>query len=54
MLLVHPSVPVKNTQDFVQYARQHPGKLSYGSGAGNVTHLAPCWSLRPLQIGCGA
>lgn len=51
VLLVHPSVPVKNTQDFVQYARQHPGKLSYGSaGAGNVTHLGALLLLRSLGI----
>lgn len=51
VLLVHPSVPVKNTQDFVQYARQHPGKLSYGSaGAGNVTHLGALLLLRSLDI----
>ncbi|PTN48607.1 LacI family transcriptional regulator, partial [Achromobacter xylosoxidans] len=35
VLLVHPSVPAPDTRTFVQYAREHPGKLSYGSaGAG--------------------
>ncbi|SSW64928.1 Bug family tripartite tricarboxylate transporter substrate binding protein [Achromobacter agilis] len=51
VLLVHPSVPAKDTQAFVQYARQHPGKLSYGSaGAGNVTHLGALLLLRSLEI----
>lgn len=51
VLLVHPSVPAQDTQTFVQYARQHPGKLSYGSaGAGNVTHLGALLLLRSLDI----
>ncbi|MCW0210746.1 MAG: tripartite tricarboxylate transporter substrate binding protein [Achromobacter sp.] len=51
VLLVHPSVPAQNAQAFVEYARQHPGKLSYGSaGAGNVTHLGALLLLRSLQI----
>ncbi|NYT23733.1 tripartite tricarboxylate transporter substrate binding protein [Alcaligenaceae bacterium] len=40
VLLVHPSVPANNIQEFVDYANKNPGKLSYASsGAGNVTHL---------------
>lgn len=51
VLLVHPSVPAKDVQGFVDYARQHPGKLSYGSaGAGNVTHLGALLLLRSLRI----
>lgn len=41
VLLVHPSVPVDNVQQFIDYAKKKPGELSYGSaGAGNVTHLS--------------
>ncbi len=51
VLLVHPSVPAPDTRTFVQYAREHPGKLSYGSaGAGNVTHLGALLLLRSLEI----
>lgn len=51
VLLVHPSVPARDAQGFVDYARQHPGKLSYGSaGAGNVTHLGALLLLRSLNI----
>ncbi len=51
VLLVHPSVPAPDTRTFVQYAREHPGTLSYGSaGAGNVTHLGALLLLRSLEI----
>lgn len=51
VLLVHPSVPADSAQAFGDYARRHPGKLSYGSaGAGNVTHLGALLLLRSLDI----
>ena len=38
---VHPSVPARTVAEFVAYARQHPGKLSFGSaGTGGTIHLA--------------
>ena len=40
ILVVHPSFPAKTLQEFVAYAKAHPGKLNYAhAGAGNVTHL---------------
>ena len=40
VLVVHPSLPVKNLKEFVAYVKAHPDKLSYGSaGNGNITHL---------------
>jgi tripartite-type tricarboxylate transporter receptor subunit TctC len=40
-LETHPSLPVSNVQEFIAYAKAHPGKLSFGSpGAGSSPHLA--------------
>ncbi|OZI54387.1 Bug family tripartite tricarboxylate transporter substrate binding protein [Bordetella genomosp. 4] len=51
VLLTHPSVPVHNVKEFVDYAKSHPGKLSYASaGAGNVTHLGALLFLRSVDI----
>ncbi len=41
VLLVHPSLPVKSVADLVAYAKQNPGKLTFGSaGAATAPHLA--------------
>lgn len=41
LLVVHPSLPVKNVQDLVALARAKPGQLFYASaGAGSSVHLA--------------
>ena len=38
---VHPSVPARTVAEFVAYAKQNPGKLSFGSaGTGGTIHLA--------------
>jgi tripartite-type tricarboxylate transporter receptor subunit TctC len=41
MLVVHPSLPVKTTRDFVALARTKPGQMVYGSsGNGSFVHMA--------------
>jgi tripartite-type tricarboxylate transporter receptor subunit TctC len=41
VLTVRPGLPIHNLKDLVDYARAHPGTLSYGSaGTGSNTHLA--------------
>ena len=41
ILVVHPSLPVKNVRDLLALARAKPGALNYASsGSGTVTHLA--------------
>lgn len=41
VFVIHPDVPAKNFQEFVDYVKKNPGKLNYGS-AGNASagHLA--------------
>src|SRR2546430_13550879 len=41
VLIVHPALGVDTLDDFIAYARAHPGKINFGSaGAGSITHLA--------------
>ena len=40
VLLVHPSVPVKNVRELIALAKRQPGALTYGSsGVGSSSHL---------------
>jgi tripartite-type tricarboxylate transporter receptor subunit TctC len=40
VLVVNPSLPVKNLQEFVAYAKAHPGQVDYASsGNGSGQHL---------------
>src|SRR5256714_744135 len=41
VLVVHPSLGVKNFEGFIAYAKANPGKLNYGStGIGTSSHLS--------------
>lgn len=41
VLVVHPSLPVKNVAELIAYAKANPKKLSFGSsGNGSAHHLA--------------
>lgn len=40
LLVTNSSAPFKNMKDFIQYAKEHPGELNYGSsGIGSIHHL---------------
>jgi tripartite-type tricarboxylate transporter receptor subunit TctC len=39
-LAISPKVPANTFQEFVQYAKDHPGKLKYGASPGIYTHFA--------------
>lgn len=39
-IAVHPGVPVKTLKELADYAKQNPGKISYGTpGTGSLNHL---------------
>jgi tripartite-type tricarboxylate transporter receptor subunit TctC len=41
ILAVNPAIPAKTVNEFVQFAKTRPGKLSYAtSGVGSMSHLA--------------
>jgi tripartite-type tricarboxylate transporter receptor subunit TctC len=41
ILVVNPKVPVKTVQEYIAYAKQHPGKLTCASsGSGSSIHLS--------------
>jgi tripartite-type tricarboxylate transporter receptor subunit TctC len=42
VLVVNPSLPVRDVRQLVAYAKARPGRLNYGSaGYATITHLAP-------------
>jgi tripartite-type tricarboxylate transporter receptor subunit TctC len=41
VFMVHPSMPIKTLQQYIDYAKKHPGKLNFGSsGVGASPHLS--------------
>src|SRR5205823_10861894 len=50
VLAVHPSLPVHDVTELIEYAKKNPGKLAYGSaGIGSSHHL--CGELLRQKIG---
>jgi tripartite-type tricarboxylate transporter receptor subunit TctC len=50
VMVVHPSFPATNLQEFLNYARANPGKISYaGSTPGTAQHLG--WELIKRKTG---
>lgn len=44
MLMVHPSLGVKNFAEYVAYAKGNPGAINFGtSGQGSIFHIVGAW-----------
>ena len=44
IIVVHPSLPVKNVKEFIAFAKPRPGQLNYASsGVGTGSHLAAAY-----------
>src|SRR3546814_17471222 len=40
VVVVHPSLPVHNLKELIDYAKAHPGAINYASqGSGSVPHV---------------
>lgn len=44
LMMVHPSVPINNMDEYIAFARANPGKLNFvDAGAGGTQHLTALW-----------
>jgi tripartite-type tricarboxylate transporter receptor subunit TctC len=51
VVAIHPSIPAATFQEFVAYARAHPGKIAYGSfGTGSSGHISVDYMKKLLGI----
>jgi tripartite-type tricarboxylate transporter receptor subunit TctC len=51
VITVSTSIPSRNLQEFIAYAKANPGKLNYGSGGiGSLTHLAAALFVQRVGI----
>jgi tripartite-type tricarboxylate transporter receptor subunit TctC len=51
IVAVHPSLPIRNVSELIQYARANPGRLRYGSsGVGTASHLAATMLARMTSV----
>ena len=50
-LVVHPSFPVATIAELIDFAKEHPGKVNFGSaGAGTVSHITGEYFARAAGI----
>ena len=51
VLVVHPSLPVKDLASFIAYAKAHPGKINYSSGGnGSAAHMTMAYLAQQTGI----
>lgn len=50
VLTVNSSVPVNTVAELIAFAKQQPGKLSYGAAVGSSPHLAMAWFAAEADI----
>jgi len=54
ILVVRKDLPVRNLRELVAYAKEHPGKLSFGAGGGSGSSLYFATELLKLKTGITA